>query len=77
MMFLKNIKMTKRLLLILGQVLFLFACTSFPSVNSDPAKNNRAVFQKDLAECKEDHPESSVGLHYKRWAECMNLKGWK
>ena len=76
-MHLTNIKMTKRLFLILGQTLFLLACTSFPSVNSDPTKNNKAVFQKDLAECKEDHPESSVGLHYKRWAECMNLKGWK
>ena len=53
------------------------ACSSFPSENIDPTKNSRANFQKDLSECKEDHPESSAGLHYKRWAECMNLKGWK
>jgi len=76
-MFPKNIKMTKRLFLIFSQTLFLLACTSFPSVNSDPAKNNKAVFQRDLAECKEDHPESSTGVHYKLWAGCMNLKGWK
>ena len=53
------------------------ACTQFPSVNSDPAKNNKANFQKDLNECKEDHPESGGGLHYRRWIDCMNLKGWK
>lgn len=53
------------------------ACTTFPSENVEPAKNNKANFQKDLKECKEDHPESSAGLHYKRWIDCMNLKGWK
>ena len=74
---LKNIKPIKRFFLILGQTLFLLACTSFPSVNSDPTQNNKAAFQKDLAECKEDHPASSTGLHYRRWADCMNLKGWK
>jgi len=72
-----NVKMSKQFLLILCHSLFLLACTSFPSVNSDPAQNNKAAFQKDLAECKEDHPASSTGLHYKRWADCMNLKGWK
>jgi hypothetical protein len=56
---------------------YLMGCTTFPSENVDPIKNNKAAFQKDLAECKEDHPESSAGLHYKRWADCMNLKGWK
>jgi hypothetical protein len=35
------------------------------------------VFRKDLKECKEDHPESGAGLHYIKWADCMNLKGWK
>ena len=53
------------------------SCTTFPSENVDPAKNNKANFQKDLRECKEDHPESGGGLHYKRWIDCMNLKGWK
>lgn len=55
----------------------LSACTSFPSENVDPTKNNKATFRKDLSECKEDYPESSAGLHYKRWSDCMNLKGWK
>ena len=57
--------------------LLTVACTSFPSENVDPAKNNKVNFQKDLNECKEDHPESGTGLHYKRWIDCMNLKGWK
>lgn len=57
--------------------LLVMACTHFPSVNTDPAKNNKATFQKDLNECKEDYPESSAGLHYNRWKDCMNLKGWK
>jgi len=55
----------------------LFACASFPSENIDPNKNNKEVFRKDLAECKEDYGESSSGIHYKQWANCMNLKGWK
>ena len=53
------------------------ACTSFPSQNIDPSKNNKMNFQKDLSECKEDHPESSAGLHYQRWIDCMNIKGWR
>ena len=60
-----------------GFVLLVTACTHFPSENVDPAKNNKANFQKDLRECKEDHPESGGGLHYNRWIDCMNLKGWK
>ena len=58
-------------------VILLGACNSFPSTNKDPQRNNKASFNKDLAECKEDHPESSVGLHYKRWIDCMQLKGWE
>ena len=58
-------------------VIFLNACTSFPSQNQDPAKNDRATFHKDLTECKEDHPESSAGLHYQRWIDCMKIKGWR
>lgn len=60
-----------------GFALLVTACTHFPSENVDPAKNNKANFQKDLRECKEDHPESGGGLHYNRWIDCMNLKGWK
>jgi hypothetical protein len=55
----------------------LFACAGFPSENIDPNKNNKDVFRKDIAECKQDYPESGSGVHYKQWANCMNLKGWK
>jgi hypothetical protein len=55
----------------------LFACAGFPSENSDPNKNNKDVFRKDLAECKQDYPESGSGVHFKQWTNCMNLKGWK
>lgn len=60
-----------------GILIFISACTSFPSVNQDPAKDNRDNFRKDLAECKEDYPESSAGLHYQRWIDCMKIKGWR
>jgi starvation-inducible outer membrane lipoprotein len=73
----KKLMISKRSLIIFSLALLLIACNSFPSVNDDPVRNNKAAFQKDLAECKEDHPVSGTGLHYKRWAECMNLKGWK
>ncbi len=55
----------------------LFACAGFPSENIDPNKNNKIVFRKDLAECKQDYPESGSGVHFKQWTNCMNLKGWK
>ena len=55
----------------------LFACAGFPSENIDPNKNNKDVFRKDLAECKQDYPESGSGVHFKQWTNCMNLKGWK
>lgn len=63
--------------LLVGAILFLGACTSFPSKNRDPQRDNKEAFRKDLKECKEDHPESSAGLHFKRWSDCMNLKGWE
>jgi hypothetical protein len=55
----------------------LLACTSFPSENTDPKKNNKDVFRKDLAECKQDYAETGSGVHFKQWTNCMNLKGWK
>jgi hypothetical protein len=58
-------------------VTLLIACASFPSENTDPKKNNKDVFRKDLAECKQDYPESGSGVHFKQWTNCMNLKGWK
>lgn len=71
------IKINSRVIGVALTIGLLFSCASFPSVNVDPSKNNRSTYRQDLAECKEDHPVSSVGLHYNRWAECMNLKGWK
>jgi hypothetical protein len=58
-------------------VLGLVACVTFPSENQDPAKNNKATYNKDLRECQEDYPELGSGVHYKQWIACMNLKGWK
>lgn len=55
----------------------LTACVSFPSENQDPAKNNKATYNKDLKECREDYPESGSGTHLRQWMGCMQLKGWK
>jgi hypothetical protein len=66
----------KSILMLLAASMLL-ACTSFPSENTDPKKNNKDVFRKDLAECKQDYPESGSGVHFKQWTNCMNLKGWK
>ena len=55
----------------------LVACVSFPSENQDPAKNNKATYNKDMKECKEDYPESGSGIHLRQWMGCMQLKGWK
>ena len=55
----------------------LISCTSFPSENQDPAKNNKVTYNKDMKECKEDYPETPSGTHIRQWINCMNLKGWK
>ena len=55
----------------------LFACTSMPDQNQDPAKNNRATYYKDMKECKDVYPETGSGAHLKQWDSCMRLKGWK
>ena len=55
----------------------LVACESFPTENPDPAKNNKAAYNKDLKECQEDYPEQGSGVHYRQWISCMKLKGWK
>ena len=70
-------KFNPKLLIILSTAVMLLACTSFPSENVDPNKNNKDVFRKDLAECKQDYGESTTGVHFKQWTNCMNLKGWK
>jgi len=63
--------------LISSLLALLFACVSFPSENQDPAKNNQVTYRKDLKECKEDYPESGLGVHLRQWMNCMKLKGWQ
>jgi hypothetical protein len=55
----------------------LFACSSYPDVNSDPAKNNKETFQRDALDCAQSYPEAGSGVHVKQRIACMNLKGWK
>lgn len=64
-------------LLIFLVTIGLVACVSFPSENQDPAKNNKATYNRDMKECKEDYPESGSGIHLRQWMGCMQLKGWK
>ncbi|MGV0963919.1 MAG: hypothetical protein ACOYBT_08530 [Polynucleobacter sp.] len=54
----------------------LFACSSYPDVNSDPAKNNKATFKRDALDCAKSYPESGSGVHVKERIGCMNVKGW-
>jgi len=55
---------------------FMISCTSFPSENKDPSKNNQLTYKKDLKECQEDYPEAGSGVHIRQWISCMKLKGW-
>jgi len=55
----------------------LVSCSSFPSENQDPAKNNKASYNKDLKDCQEDYPEAGSGVHIRQWINCMKLKGWR
>jgi hypothetical protein len=66
-----------RMVLLASFFLMVSGCTSFPSKNQDSQKDNKATYSNDLKECKEDHPETAAGLHFNRWADCMNLKGWR
>jgi hypothetical protein len=52
-------------------------CTSFPSENPDPTKNNKVAYNKDLKDCQEDYPDAASGAYIKQWISCMKLKGWK
>jgi hypothetical protein len=56
----------------------LFGCGSmiYPDINVDPAKNNKATFQRDAVDCAQSYPESGSGVHVKQRIACMNLKGW-
>ena len=53
------------------------ACSLYPDVNRDPAKNNHATFQRDALDCAQSYPESGSGVHVKQRISCMNLKGWR
>jgi hypothetical protein len=54
----------------------LIACSSYPDVNRDPAKNNQATFQRDAIDCAQSYPEAGSGVHVRQRITCMNLKGW-
>ena len=60
----------------LALFVLIAGCVSFPDQNQDPSKNNKAIYNKDLKECKEDYPESGSGVHIRQWINCMKLKGW-
>ena len=57
-------------------VITLLACYSYPNVNRDPAKNNKANFQQDAVDCAQSYPESGSGVYVRQRIGCMNLKGW-
>ncbi len=70
---------TKNRLALITQILcasILISCAGFPSENNDPVRNNKATYNKDLKECKEDYPETPSGTHIRQWINCMKLKGW-
>jgi PBP1b-binding outer membrane lipoprotein LpoB len=68
--------MKKILTLLLVCIIGFAGCANYPSQNQDPAKNNKATYNNDLKECKEDYPEAGSGVHIRQWINCMKLKGW-
>lgn len=58
--------------------LSLFGCglLIYPDVNSDPAKNNQATFQRDAVDCAKAYPTVDSGAYIKQRIACMKLKGW-
>jgi hypothetical protein len=56
---------------------FLLACSTYPDVNVDPAKNNKATFQRDAIDCAQSYPETGSGVHVRQRINCMKLKGWR
>ena len=61
-------------ILVIGSM--LMGCSLYPDVNNDPAKNNKATFQRDALDCAQAYPEAGSGVHIKQRISCMNLKGW-
>ena len=56
--------------------MFLWGCSLYPDVNSDPAKNNKATFRQDAIDCAQSYPEAGSGVHVRQRIACMNIKGW-
>ena len=54
----------------------LMGCSSYPDVNTDPAKNNKVTFRQDALDCAQSYPDLGSGVHVKQRIACMNLKGW-
>ncbi|QWE10850.1 hypothetical protein [Polynucleobacter sp. es-EL-1] len=53
------------------------ACSTYPDNNIDPAKNNKATFERDAIECAQAYPETGSGVHVRQRINCMKLKGWR
>ena len=77
MRYLTSISPTLKALIILLMATTLLACSSYPDVNRDPAKNNKANFQQDAIDCAQSYPESGSGVNVRQRIGCMNLKGWR
>lgn len=58
-------------------VAVLSACSAYPDNNIDPAKNNKATFERDAIECAQAYPEAGSGVHVRQRINCMKLKGWR
>ncbi|QWE16936.1 hypothetical protein [Polynucleobacter sp. AP-Nino-20-G2] len=54
----------------------MLGCSTYPDINDDPAKNNKATFRQDVIECAQAYPEAGSGVFIKQRISCMNLKGW-
>jgi hypothetical protein len=55
----------------------LTACSTYPDKNLDPAKNNKATFERDAIECAQSYPEAASGIQVHQRINCMKLKGWR
>lgn len=55
----------------------LTACSTYPDKNIDPAKNTKAIFERDAIECAQAYPEAASGAHVHQRINCMKLKGWR
>ena len=63
--------------LALSLLALLIGCSLYPDVNQDPAKNNKATFQRDAIECAQAYPDTGGGAYIRQRINCMKLKGWQ